>query len=419
VNGRGTARSLTALLLPRRLRPRPTRGRTGTTLGGALIFGLLLALLGSGIARAEVQRTITSAYTLGDAGNSDCDVRIAAGGGAFYLITARSASNYPPGCGVRITNIDPMPSGTNATGAKFVNFVDCTLNTAGGTYLWPGQTLEATTIDGAWIATRCPGLWQMPGGDRFVVNWDPIDGSDTWGAADGLSTGPRAFKSAFFAMARGAQLFSALFGSSYTVRCSYHGGSCSGQTDDVAIHWPLHDAGPLGSQGRAGIILDCNGAVLAGDPSIALYFAASILEMQNCNISKGIFVSEGAELILNGSNNTFTPIADGFVFTVKLGSKVFSNNATINLTAGTGAGLFNVEGSTISGPSVNLDGNVTWTTAGVVVKGGYASPATKAWKMNGFTVAGRRYLLELCGVATGTADLPGTGLGSATCRQAN
>jgi hypothetical protein len=52
--------------------------------------------------------------------STHCGWNYVLGGGAFYTAVFPSASAMPLGCAITITNVDPMPTGANATGAKWV-----------------------------------------------------------------------------------------------------------------------------------------------------------------------------------------------------------------------------------------------------------------------------------------------------------
>ena len=49
-----------------------------------------------------------------------CGWNYVLGGGAFYATRVPVASGFPVGCRITITNADPLPIGSNATGAKWV-----------------------------------------------------------------------------------------------------------------------------------------------------------------------------------------------------------------------------------------------------------------------------------------------------------
>ena len=52
--------------------------------------------------------------------SAHCGWNYVLGGGAFYSAVVPSASGFPVGCRITITNADPLPTGSNATGAKWV-----------------------------------------------------------------------------------------------------------------------------------------------------------------------------------------------------------------------------------------------------------------------------------------------------------
>src|SRR5580700_8139876 len=52
--------------------------------------------------------------------NAHCGWNYVLGGGAFYSTIVPSASGFPVGCRITITNADPLPGGSDATGAKWV-----------------------------------------------------------------------------------------------------------------------------------------------------------------------------------------------------------------------------------------------------------------------------------------------------------
>src|SRR4051812_42251210 len=224
----------------------------------SMFVAALLAVTASHAMAQEVQRAISKPYTIGAAGN-DCGGRLVAGGADFYAISTDHPSVYPPTCRVLITNNDPMPAGSNATGAKFVNFVNCDPSQS-GTYLWPRQSIEITVIGGTWVATSCPDLWRGPYG-KFVLPVDPRSGSDEWGASDGLSTGKRAIKSSHSALYFALRLMRS--NGSLTVKM------CEGCTDPVNVHWAPQGS-MAGAQGGLAVVIDCNGGRLTS--ALQVYF---------------------------------------------------------------------------------------------------------------------------------------------------
>jgi len=98
--------------------------------------------------------------------NVHCGWNYVLGGGAFYTAQVPRASGFPLGCRITITNADPLPTGSNATGAKWITvggIHGCQPTDWEGTYLYPLQTMEVTVVaSDTWQITRCPNLWQIP-----------------------------------------------------------------------------------------------------------------------------------------------------------------------------------------------------------------------------------------------------------------
>ena len=81
--------------------------------------------------------------------NAHCGWNYVLGGGAFYAAQVPSASGFPVGCRITITNADPLPTGSNATGAKWITvggIHGCQPTDWEGTYLYPLQTMEVTVV---------------------------------------------------------------------------------------------------------------------------------------------------------------------------------------------------------------------------------------------------------------------------------
>lgn len=365
----------------------------------------------------DQQRAITSTYTVA---TSDCGGRIQTTSG-FYTITLGAPSGFSGGCVVRLTNADSLPTGSNNTyvGAKLisVNGINGCTPAEPSTYLWPTQTMEVTNVNGSlWEITRCPGLWTVPSGS-FIINVDPSAGSDTWGSADGLNTTTRAFATFNNAMGFAAEMFQSQFlnQTQLDFKCA---ASCV--DNGTQIHWPPHGS-PLNSQGRQGVEIDCNNGTLTNQ--VQLFFGAAVVFMQNCNIPGGVALSEGAELILNGSSNVTTPISGAAIFQITGGSKVFCNACTLTVSGGTGANLVSIfQGGGVFGVgntvAVNQTGNVTWTDAMARVQAsGLALFGT--WTQNAHTTSGSVYKLTECGILEGAANLPAGTTSSFSCTQVN
>lgn len=363
------------------------------------------------------QRSVSA--TGGSLQTTDCGGSVIFSGATFYSFTVAAATGFDTTCRVTFRNSDPQ---TGTTGAKILSMTGAQMRCSGGAassvYLWPQQTASIVRVGSTWMM-ECPGLWQAPQ-STLVINFDPVNGSDTFGAADGLSTGSRAFATFNNALYIASEMIRANFFAQtvITFRCSVAGSACTGQTDNSSgVHFPSHGS-PAGSQGRAGLTLDCNGLTFGSSASFSLFGPASIIEVQNCTFATTISLTEGSELILD-VGNAFTPVSGAPNISCQSQSKVLTNGGTININAGTGGGFASVATCAMSLPAGNVLGNVTYTDATVRVQAaGYLAPFT-AWVLNGFTVTGTKYTLIECGILEGSANVPGTVAGAASCTQAN
>lgn len=301
----------------------------------ALLAGCLVVAAMPGAARAQgggatfpvVNGTpFTSGPVTVD--GAHCGWNYVLGGGAFYTATFPSASAMPLGCAITITNVDPMPTGANATGAKWVavGVAPACQARNDGFYLWPQQSMQISVVSsGVWQAIQCPGLWELPSG-VVTLNVDPINGSDARGVADGLSTGTRAFASMIGAMNYAGELMRFNFKN----HTQLHFKLCASCTDPVGIHWAPHGGEPLGAQGGAALTIDCNGGSLGATPSMDLYFGA-VLQAQNCTFLNGLSVAEGGKYREFGTGgNIYCAPAGQTVFTLTLRAEIYLNgNSTI------------------------------------------------------------------------------------------
>lgn len=393
---------------PATLPPNTVYGRLGAGQSGpgqAIPLPVLSANLGGGGASLQ-QHPISGASTVA---STDCGTLIVASGNALYAIAG--TGTFPLNCTIRIFNADPMPTGSNSTGAKFVNFVNC-VPAESGTYLWPQQSMEVTWIGSSWVATRCPGLWAMPGNGVFTLNVDPTNGSDTWGVADGLALTGRAFKSASQAMANAVDMMQAGYGlqTSFTILL------CSGCTDTAQLHYPSHGGGPLGAQGGAGVVLNCNGGTMGNSSNGVQLFFSSTLAVENCFFPTGISVTDNAVLVLSGTSNTLNGSGNTVIgINVTQGGAIRCLGCALNVT-GTFAFVFSVaSASGFDDLNVNQTGNVAATD---IYLGGFSRSAFLSWTTNGHTTTGVSYSLTECAVLEGSSLIPGS-TGSVSCTQAN
>jgi hypothetical protein len=388
----------------------------------SVLVTLLLCVLAASAAvagTADPQRAITGAYTIGQSGNDDCGVRLTASGG-FYNISADPASSYTcPGGSyiVRITNSDPMPTGSNATGAKFVPFVNCWGGNP-GTYLWPQQTIEVAVVGSAWMATRCPGRWVLPSG-IMAFYYDPTHGSDTYGVADGLATGTRAFASANAALYTMGAFFDKAWENPSTtaITCANNGSNCSGITDTVGIHWSPHDAVPLGAAGRAAVLLNCNGGKIAPRepiPSLAMFFAGAIVEATGCTFKNGISVSEGAKFEdVAAGGNTYCGQPDQPIFALANGNDnlVWLSNVADICAGSVPHVIYNEGGRFQNGGTINFTGALSVKSTVFASSTSYTAFGKAA---GGERVTGKKWNLLQSSYLSSTENVPGTAAGS-TC----
>jgi hypothetical protein len=353
--------------------------------------------------------------------NQHCGWNYVLGGGAFYAGNVPSASGFPVGCQITITNADPLPTGSNATGAKWITIGGingCQATDWEGTYLYPKQTMQLTVVAAnTWQITQCPNLWQMPAGNTFVLNWDPVNGSDRPGEADGLATGSRALKSANNALDFAGKVMAANISSQFTVKCTFNGGSCSGQSDPLGIHWPPHGGSPIGSQGGSGIILNCNGASLTGNPSYGGFFAAAIIQPTGCNFVNGVEVSWGAIFLdVGAGGNTYCAAESGVVFQATYHSLIVLGKPS-TICAGKVEVLLalNMHGEFENDSTMTFSGPLT-VANGVVIEGGLSNAIFG--KVSGESnVTGVKWNLFQGSVLNGSANVPGTspGMTCGTC----
>jgi hypothetical protein len=339
-----------------------------------------------------------------------CGWNYVLGGGAFYTATFPGASAMPLGCTITVTNVDPMPTGSNATGAKWVaaGVAPACQARNGGLYLWPQQSMQVSVVSsGVWLVTQCPGLWELPSG-VMTINVDPIDGSDERGVADGLSTGTRAFASMIGALNYAGELMLLNFKNHTRLVIKL----CASCTDTRGIHWAPHGGEPLGAQGGAGLTIDCNGGAISATPSMDLYFGA-VLQAQNCTFLNGISVSEGAKYREFGAGgNVYCAPGGQSVFTLTLRAEIYLNsNSTICGGIAVNSVVSNNNSTFVNAATMTFSGALTVTQT---VNGTELSYTDFGGVNGGSNVTGAKWNLIENSVLGNSANVPGTTAGS-TC----
>jgi len=339
-----------------------------------------------------------------------CGWNYVLGGGAFYIAVFPGASAMPLGCAITVTNTDPMPTGANATAAKWVavGVAPACQARNGGIYLWPQQSLQVSVVsNGVWQVTQCPGLWELPSG-IVTINVDPINGSDTRGVADGLSSGPRAFASIIAALDYAGELMQFNFKN----HAQLHIKLCASCTDTVGVHWPPHGGMPLRAQGGAALTIDCNGGSIGARPSMDLYFGA-VLQAQNCTFLNGISVSDGGKYREFGSGgNIYCAPSGGSVFTLTLRGEIYLNsNSTICGGTTVTAVISNNNSTFVNAATMTFSGALTVTQT---VNGTELSYTDFGGVSGGANVTGARWNLIENSVLGNSANVPGTTAGK-TC----
>src|SRR6202035_5737208 len=139
-----------------------------------LLFALSIFLLGAtgGVPqeaapeRATLPMVNGAAFTSGPVivDNSHCGLNYTLGGGAFYEASVPSATGFPQGCMVTITNSDI--SACRGKSIQVAGFPALFV-------LWPGQVVQLSTITNAWVETINPGRWRPNCAESpLVINTD-------------------------------------------------------------------------------------------------------------------------------------------------------------------------------------------------------------------------------------------------------
>jgi hypothetical protein len=335
-----------------------------------------------------------------DIDSAHCGWNYALGGGAFYAAAVPGTADFPQGCAISITNTDIAAcKGKSIRVAGFPEpFV-----------LWPGQSIELTSIDRLWIKTIDPGRWRPNcGGDPIVINTDSTKGTDHKGESDGLGTGAEAFKTVQFAIQHVLTNFD--FAGMPQTRVTIL--MAPGSTDTFGIHYAPHASNP-GSQGGAVLTIDGNGGFLVGQND---FLFDAIVQIRN------VTFSNPAGNCLNAQQRAYVLLADLITFGTCTGSQLnvglygqveFFQDFTIS--GGGGFFITNAGGAIYTSGSLTavVSNNITYTDRIVVGQSpGWTHLGQIKWSLGGNTVTGKKYDIESNHVLTGSANIPGTVAGT-------
>jgi hypothetical protein len=341
---------------------------------------------------------LTSGPVLVD--NAHCGWNYALGGGTFYAAEVPRTSDFPQGCAISITNIDI--TACKGKSIRIAGFPEPFV-------LWPGQSIELTSIDGLWIKTIDPGRWRPNCGDSpLVINTDSTKGTDLQGDSDGLGTGAEAFKTVQFAIQHVLTDFD--FSGTPQTRVTIL--MAPGSTDTFGIHYAPHGSNP-GSQGGAVLTIDGNGGFIIGQND---FLFDAIVQIRNVTFSSPtgncLNVQQRAYVLLDDLI-TFGTCAGSQLNVGMYGQVEFFQDFTIS---GGGSFFITNAGGTIY-TSGNLtavvSNNVTYTDRIIVGQDpGLTQLGPITWSLGGHTVTGKKYDIGSNHVLTGSANIPGTVVGT-------
>gem|GEM_PF-3921397 len=107
---------------------------------------------------------------------SHCGVPMLAGGTSFYTVTLPSASGFPSGCRIRISNIDTSQGKTlsvsGLTSGGFV-YAGCGIGN-----ICPGQNVEYMSNGSNWTLTLNPGAWRPTGNITLYASTSGSNSND-------------------------------------------------------------------------------------------------------------------------------------------------------------------------------------------------------------------------------------------------
>jgi hypothetical protein len=332
--------------------------------------------------------------------SAHCGWNYALGGGAFYAAAVPGTADFPQGCAISITNTDIAAcKGKSIRVAGFPEpFV-----------LWPGQSIELTSIDGLWIKTIDPGRWRPScGGDPLIINTDSTKGTDHKGESDGLGTGTEAFKTVQFAIQHVLTNFD--FAGTPQTRVKIL--MAPGSTDTFGIHYAPHASNP-GSQGGAVLTIDGNGGYIIGQNDFLFDAIVQIRNVTFSNPAGNCLNVEQRAYVLLDDLITFGTCTDSQIHVGLYGQVEFFEDFTIS--GGGGFFITNAGGTIYTGGALTatVSNNITYTDRIVVGQvPGWTHLAQVKWSLGGNTVTGKKYDIESNHVLTGSANIPGTVAGT-------
>jgi hypothetical protein len=371
----------------------------------ALFAGTIAAVpQGTALGRATLPTVNGAAFTSGPVivDDTHCGWNYVLGGGAFYTAAVPSATGFPQGCTVTITNTDS--SACKGKSIQVAGFAEPFV-------LWPSQAVELTNVNSAWVKTVNPGRWRPNcGGNTLIVNTDSTSGSDQRGGSDGLGTGVEAFKSVQFALQYVLTDFD--FAGMPQTRVKIL--MAPGSTDATAIHYAPHASNP-GSQGGAALTIDGNGGFITGQND---FLFDAIVQIRN------VTFSNAAGTCLNVQQLAYVMLADLVTFGTCTGSQInvgiygqveFFNDFTIS--GGGDHFISNAGGVVYTGGAITatVSNNITYTNDVVVGQfPGWTHLGQITWSLGGNTVTGKEYDISSNHVLTGSAKIPGTVAGTSS-----
>jgi hypothetical protein len=334
--------------------------------------------------------------------NAHCGWNYALGGGAFYAATVSGTSDFPQGCTIAITNTDI--AACKGKSIRVAGFPDHFV-------LWPGQSVEFTSIGSVWIKTVDPGRWRQNCGDNpLVINTDSTKGTDLRGDSDGLGEGPEAFKSVQFAIQHVLTDFDFAGTPQTRVRILMAPGS----TDATGIHYAPHASNP-GSQGGAALTIDGNGGHIVGQSD---FLFNAIVQIRN------VTFSNASGTCLNVQQQAYVLLDDLITFGNCSGSQInvglYGQVEILNdFTISGGGGFFvaNAGGLLYTSHAItaNVSNDLTYSNAVVVGQfPGWTHLGQMTWSLGSNTVTGKKYDITSNHVLTGSARIPGTVAGTSS-----